>query len=81
LRDVVEGQLTEDPYEAVNTYARRYQEAAEINVVKPTAEDRWKVKIETASTVVADAVTHLSTGHARGGRRPRNRNWDCIDHT
>lgn len=28
LRDVVEGQLTQDPHEAVNTYARRYQEAA-----------------------------------------------------
>jgi len=28
LRDVVEGQLTQDPHEAVNAYARRYQEAA-----------------------------------------------------
>ena len=28
LRDVVEGQLTQDPHEAVNAYARRYKEAA-----------------------------------------------------
>jgi len=52
-------------------------EPLEVDVAKPGAEDPWKVKMETTLAAVADALTQLSAGPARGGRRPRNRNWDA----